>query len=625
MIGIHVAYEGAGLSPDRRVAFSRALGFGTRAPRTRVLGRMLLVGDSHAQTAAGEIVLFSGHIQNRAWLTQELGLVQTDDATLYAAACNRWGANVDLKIVGEYATITAAADGSCIRLSASPISCMPLHYWHDAERFVVASRTQALFDTGAVKRVVDEHKIADSLFLNYNNPEHGWFVGVKRLPAGTSARVSKAGVACTRYHTLKDLPNIRLRRDEDYVEAADSLLRQAMQATLQDFDAPAVSLSGGLDSQAVAAYAIAERPSAQLTGLTSVPETNWDGIVPANRFGDERDHVRALCAMHPQLNVRWIDAAGCSFDSFQSELFRFALMAPRNAMNLHWVHAIRQQAKRENCDVVLTGALGNVSFSYSGDQAYAGWFRRAAFRPLFRELLAEGRLWSMPRRFMRKAVKPSLPHGLSSWIDRLRNRPPDDPFDSWCPMRREYAEEMNVAERAEAAGFDPLFRPLLSSRILRARMIAMADSEGPDLRLALHAIHGIPTRDPTAYRPLVEFCLGIPDDQYLRNGQKRWLALRLLQAKVPKLVLSENRRGLQAADWHLRLSRQREALIEEIDWLSEDPAIDRRLNLHALRQALSETTDRTPGDQKVAARLQLALVRGLTTARFIRQLEGRNR
>jgi hypothetical protein len=50
----------------------------------------------------------------------------------------------------------------------------------------------------------------------------------------------------------------------------------------------------------------------------------------------------------------------------------------------------------------------------------------------------------------------------------------------------------------------------------------------------------------------------------------------------------------------------------------------RRLNLASLRSALVEMTDTAPPESEKRQRLQLAISRGLTTARFIRYVEGRN-
>jgi hypothetical protein len=65
-------------------------------------------------------------------------------------------------------------------------------------------------------------------------------------------------------------------------------------------------------------------------------------------------------------------------------------------------------------------------------------------------------------------------------------------------------------------------------------------------------------------------------------------------------------------------------LISEIDWLQEEPNMRRRLNLAALRQQLVDLPNTSPNDKIASQRLQLALSRGLTTARFIRFIEGRN-
>lgn len=625
LIGAHLPFHTPSLRGDEQQRFQEAL----RVPRGEILeplrvGDAIAVGFDVATALNGDHVLLSGHIQNRAELRRELGLNVASDAQLYAAGFTAWGDKVDVRVIGHYATIVLDAQVACIRLATSPLSCPPLHYFHDGDQFMVASRAQALFDTGRIERILSEQKVADSLFLNYQDSEQGWFEGVKRLAAGTQAYVTPDGVKVSRYYDLMTVPNVRLKKDSDYVETAEWLFCEGTLGMLDGFDRPAVSLSGGYDSQAVAAYAVHVRPDKPLNGYTSVPEAGWDGIIQDTHFGDERPYVEALAAMYPQLQPNWIAAEGLSFDHFQREMFGFSGQAQRNAMNLHWIHETRRHAKADGCDVILTGAMGNATFSYAGDQAPSSWLASGQILPLIKELLSAGPIKTLPRRFIGGAVMPLLPRGVWERINRLRHGSEEDPFENWCPMNRDYAEEMNVSARATAVGFDPLFRAPATSREWRAKVLTMAGGEGTDTMLAMEMLHGIPSRDPTSYRPLVEFCVGIPDDQYLRGGVRRWLAKRMLDGKVPDMVLRETRRGRQAADWHLRLCRQRDHLIEEIDWLMEDAAVSKRLNLKALRKAMVDFPDKTPTDKKAAARLQLAVTRGLTTARFIRYLDGRN-
>jgi asparagine synthase (glutamine-hydrolysing) len=219
---------------------------------------------------------------------------------------------------------------------------------------------------------------------------------------------------------------------------------------------------------------------------------------------------------------------------------------------------------------------------------------------------------------------PLLPKSLYDRVGRLRGHDIKDPFDGWSPINRDWAREMRVAERAAHFGFDALYQPKRSTHDWRAALAGQPANEGGDIFQAMAAIHGIPMRDPTAWRPFFEFCAGVPDDQYIRGGVTRWLARRMLQGRVPDMTLAMQGRGMQAADWHLRLKRQLSEMRGEIDRLASDPDMARRIDIAKLRAAVDEFPDVTPTDWPSTYRAQLALSRGLTTARFIRFVEGRN-
>jgi asparagine synthase (glutamine-hydrolysing) len=118
--------------------------------------------------------------------------------------------------------------------------------------------------------------------------------------------------------------------------------------------------------------------------------------------------------------------------------------------------------------------------------------------------------------------------------------------------------------------------------------------------------------------------MGIPDDQYLRGGQHRWLARRMLQGRIPDMVLNETRRGRQAVDWTVRIARDRSALIGELASLAANPAMSRRLDLQKLRTALETWSPDAGGNRDNINLIQHALPRAITAARFIRFVEGSN-
>lgn len=547
---------------------------------------------------------------------------------LYGLCWSKFSDTCDLKVIGQYAAILWSPDTNTIKLSRSPIMAPPLHIWRGADSVIIASAPRAIFATGEVEEEIDQQKIADSLYLNYNEEDRSWFKNVSRLPVGNQAIITQKGMKTADYYDPFATGPVRLARDEDYVEAANSLLLDGTKAALQGFSKPAISVSGGLDSQAVAAFSLEVMSKDQsLHCYTGVPEQGWDGRAPRHRFGDERAHVEALAAMYPKIVPEFVDAAGLSFDHNLDTMFLMAGGAPRNAMNLHWLHEIGARAKASGCDVLLNGALGNITFSFDGAGAFPTWVRRGKWGTALKETWAKR--WShasWAHAFAANIVRPFLPRPLALGLMRLRYGAKANVFESWCPLNSDWAAEMRLADRARDMGHDPHFAPMTSTRSLRQSMIDSIGGESGDVVQAMDLISGIPSRDPTAYRPLLEFCFNIPDEQYVRNGQARWLARRMLKDMIPEMVLNERRRGLQAADWHLRLTRQRSELSAELDLLADDPKMAGMLNISRLRKILDEWPEKTPLHPKdPAAYAHLAVSRGLTTARFIKYVEGSNR
>ncbi len=631
LIGAYQSWDKRILSPAQVSQFARALdATGPRSAKTYHVGDTLCGAADEGRrwqpyiAPDGSHVLFAGFIDNRRQLAFELGISPRSDGNLYAAGLAVWGDAIDIRAAGEFATITVRPNDKPVRLSRSPIGAPPLHYWHDRERFIVASIVNAIFATGEVEQRIDHQKIADTLFLNYNEGVRSWFEGVCRLPCGHRAIATPDGVVTEQYYDLSKLPKIRLKDDRHYEETATELLQQAVDAALDGFSRPAICLSGGFNSQAVAAFMVRSRPAQSIEAFTSVPEAGWDGAVHPDRFGNERPHVEALAAEYSEIRPHWIDAAGLSFDHNLSSMFLLAGAPPRNAMNLHWIHEAYAKARSTGCDVMLNGNFGNVTFSFSGDGALPSMARRGQWARLWRE--AGYLSWSLARTRLHvlatHALLPLVPDWFHAGLKRLGVVKVNDPFERWCPLAPTYAKVMKVKPRARTFGFDPNFRRYASTSEWRIAALTLMSQDSADIYQAFDLLHGMETRDPTRHRPLVEFCLGIPDDQYLRNGQSRWLARRMLAGLVPDMVLSETRIGQQSADWHLRLGRQRHELIAEIEQLQGNDHVAEMLNLGPLREALIDWPQSSDGPS--AARLSLALPRALATARFVRFVEGSN-
>jgi len=171
--------------------------------------------------------------------------------------------------------------------------------------------------------------------------------------------------------------------------------------------------------------------------------------------------------------------------------------------------------------------------------------------------------------------------------------------------------------------WDPACRPWADGFAMRLWVL-----RGVDVGTYIKGIlggWGIDQRDPTADRRLIEFCLSVPTSQYLSQGVRRALARRALADRVPKVVTEETRSGYQGADWHERLTVERDRVTSEVRRLENCPAAANALDLKRMRHLVekwpSEGWDRKP----VILAYRCALLRGLSTGHFLRRATGANR
>jgi len=269
--------------------------------------------------------------------------------------------------------------------------------------------------------------------------------------------------------------------------------------------------------------------------------------------------------------------------------------------------------------------MGNATFSYSGHGLLQDMIRSGRLYGAARELWYGGPRHKLFDRVARQAVLPFLPAPARRALRRRFGSLWSTELPTWSPIHPDFAREHDVVARAFEMGQEGSFTMPSSVLGYRHAILGDAINEGGDILYALQRLHGLPSRDPTSYRPLLEFCFAIPPEQFLNKGRSRWLAKRMLAGKVPEMVRNEHRRGQQAADWIANVIPRRQEILEELDWLSSDPPVKEYLDFNRLKQAVEDMpADGSAVTHEQTQVLRLALNRGLTTARFVRYINGRN-
>jgi asparagine synthase (glutamine-hydrolysing) len=99
-----------------------------------------------------------------------------------------------------------------------------------------------------------------------------------------------------------------------------------------------------------------------------------------------------------------------------------------------------------------------------------------------------------------------------------------------------------------------------------------------------------------------------------------------MKGQLPDVVLANKKRGVQAADWFPRLTRERSRIKEELKRLAENSDVALIIDLQRLTAMLDGWPDHPPADYNMEQELPLywALPQALGAAYFVENVTGTN-
>ena len=596
------------------------------------LGRRLfklLPEDAHDRGPAigrdgHSMLVADARLDNRDDLCAALGIGAEEarglaDSAIILRVLERWGEEGVGRLYGDFAL--AWWDGGARRLvlARDYAGQRPLHFHRGNGFFAFASMPKGIHALEQVPVAPDEDMMARFLALMPQTGTETFFRGVEAVPPGHVCIVTESGVSLRRFWNPSPEP-LRLARQEDYAEAVRESFDRAVAARLRGAGGKVgAHLRGGLDSSAVTATAARLLAGGgKVTAFTAAPREGYDGRIARGRFADESAHAAAVAAMYPNIDHVLIRSGHRSPLANLDRNFFLYERPVLNLCNAVWSDAIADAARERKLSVLLSGQMGNMSFSYGGLE-------------LLPELLASGRLAKLARLAVQlrrhgtrlesvasHTLGPFLPAWLWAGVNRLRGRRVKVEDHSAIDAGR--VERLRDAARA--AGLDLSYRPRRDPVGTRLWVIGRMDLA--PYHKGLLGGWGIDMRDPTADRALMELCLSIPTEVYLEGGRARALARDAFADRLPPLVLDETRKGYQAADWHEGLSAARPELADELGRIAGLPETRGLLDSGRL-QGLSE--DWPERDWNVSAqmtRYRLALLRGVSGGHFLRKASGSN-
>jgi asparagine synthase (glutamine-hydrolysing) len=572
------------------------------------------------------VMLFDGRIDNRSELSEALGVATSGlrsipDSLIAFRLFERWGDRAFERILGDFAVIIMDLQDRQLICARDHMGLRVLHYHHSAKRFAVATAPEALFALGWVPRILNKDKVADTLVCRGLNAETTYYESINRVLPGCIVRLRGETFSKDRFWDPLNIASVRFKSDQEYVEAFQERLDGSVRARLRSLTVPCALITGGLDSSSIAVTAanILAANGKRLDTYTAVPEPGFFREELRGHYFDETPYVRQIAEANPNLIPHFIPPSKGPILDQIAEQIRLGGAPSGGILNGLWIMDICTEARSAGHNVMLVGEMGNLIMSYHGRGLFTELVRTGRWLRLFGEIKASGYQW---KKMLRQwTIGPFVPEPLFRKYKEWRRGGKPGWYD--FPINPDFVAKNGLIDRAIREG-SPFDTPQYSD----ARLGRINDFRGycetADWFGKLRAGFGIDTRAPAFDRRLVELCVGIPEDQYLREGRDRWLIRRAMKGRLPDVVLYKKKYGAQAADWYPRLTRERTQIANKVKRLAANVDVASIVDLQRLTAILDNWPMRQPPEYSREQALILAIPQALGISYFIESVTGTN-
>lgn len=578
-----------------------------------------------------DTLLFDGRLDNRPDLIRLLGLSESEgrmlaDSALAARAWGSWGRDSLVKMIGQFGLAYWSAADSRLILARSAPRGRQLYFCRQGARLYFASAPHGLFALPQVPRELNESAIGDLLLLNDSEGET-LYRNIELVQSSRWAEFRIDASESRRYWNADPNRRFNFKREEEVWEAFQPLFEEVVESHLRSIHPIGVQMSGGLDSAAVAGQAahILAKKGQLLHGYTRIPAPGTvlrpDGLT----YSNERPKVELIAQMHPNLRTHFVHAGDEPVLDGMSSYFSSSYgSGPLSPTFLSGYDVLYRHAAGDGVRVLLTGAAGNGTFSYDGIPRLRALRRQGRWLNLYRELRALDRFLGHSHGIFKQQVfELTGINDVRNLLARLRGRLKEPLSPASLAIRESFAQRSGALERARTQKHGLKYWGGLSGWDWRAQAFDGNGWFGADAKLAQY---GLDSRDPTGDRRVVEFCLSLPDEVFLKDGIDRRLARLGLAHLIPTIVRMDPARGLQDVDWHFRLRSQATKITLVLDQLANDASLASYLDLAAMRTQWEkfETIDWRKAPLAEWIRYQRGLMGAMELGLFIRWFDHRN-
>lgn len=534
-------------------------------------------------------------IDNRYELFEKLQVEYEDrkhmtDSQLILLAYYKWGEETPKYLVGDFAFMIWDEKERRLFGARDYSGTRTLYYFRNQEKFAFCTVMKPLLSLPYVSNELSKQWlaefIANPLMFDSLEPASTVYEQIEQIPPSHSITVTDSSIHFSRYSTLPEGKQLKLKSDAEYVEAFQDVFHRAVHDRLRTHHQVGAHLSGGLDSSSVSSFAAKTllKKNQPLHTFSYVPVDGFVDWTPKSRIANERPQIKSIVQYVGNISPNYL-----SFPERNSYLeiddwIEKMEMPYKYFENTFWLRGVYEEARKKDVGILLTGQRGNWSISWGPVMDYfALLLKKMKWLRLNQEMLQYSlNIGSGRKKVLTAVTKKAFPIFFQQQFSKEEEFP--------VFIHPDLASKTMVFEKLRDHGIDPRGRIDSNSYKIRMRQYQQLyywNTVGTyEAKLGLY--YGIVSRDPTNDLRVVQFCLSLPEEQYVQNGFGRSLVRRATKGYLPDDIrLNFKTKGVQGADGIHRMKANWDEYIAELDKLPEDPHLQGLVDIDVIKNCLT--------------------------------------
>lgn len=571
-------------------------------------------------------------LDNRQELIKRLGLDfnqnEMADGTILFKLLKKFGDTCLPWLLGSFAFFFYDKKNDLVILATDSVGSRVLYYGYENRTLYFSTLQESIKREWESigkhpkwnKRFLSDMLALNELTLFYEASETA-VLDLYKIEPGQVVRIHNGELEKQYYwDPVKNIKERHFITDEECKSEFHTLWSSCVSVCLRARENTGILLSGGLDSTSVACFAapiLKERKEA-LYSYTSIPEKDF--VYQGNSYylSDEQKNVEKTAAYLGNVQCHFLNLPGKDGWQNAATYARELEMPYKSLQNQCWMEESMEQARQDHCSIMLTGQYGNTTISYGNFEThFATLFCSARFIELYREINAFHQRTHYSRKEIYRDMAGILPARIKEKICRLNKNNGRKMFDEVfvnCELLEQYDTRKRFLQKKMNQGRD-LFMTMREYRPFMAFRDALSQLGEMETKNSLY--RGVIMRDPTRDKRLIEFCMSLPEEQYVNNGVTRRLVYEYLKSDIPDhIILDQSHKGLQSADTGFRLKRNWNQIDPQLEALLQTEEAAKLLDVEKTKKALGELKEHIETKDNFEV---LRLLSAILMIQFVRQ------